>query len=164
MPVITKEIELTPPDEARAIRLFSTGDLAWLRELIQTEGDERVVQALETRRALRAAEEVDRDAAINLWLEQLDAWESEGHGGNLYDVLHEAIDVFLEAHPQAQLEAALDLWQREYVTLGKAAELASLTLWDFKAVLRQRGIPIIIEARHATEMDSMIAAYERTGP
>jgi predicted HTH domain antitoxin len=160
MPVITKEIELTPPDVARAIQQFSTEDLIWLEELIQAERGANIVQAL---RARRTAEDIDRETVTNLWLEQLAIWEAAGHGGNLYDVLHEAIDAFLDAHPRVRLDAALDLWQRGYVTLGKAAELAGSTLWDFKTVLRQRGIPIIVEARPATEMDSMIAAHEQTG-
>jgi predicted HTH domain antitoxin len=164
MPVITKEIELTPPDVARAIRQFSTEDLAWLGELIWVEGGARIVQSLKTRRAMRAAEDKAREAATNLYLEQLAVWESAGHGDDLYDVLHETIDKFLEAHSGVRLDAALDLWRRGYVTLGKAAELAGSTLWDFKTVLRQRRIPIIVEARPAIEMDAMIATYERTSP
>ncbi|MCI0620858.1 MAG: UPF0175 family protein [Acidobacteria bacterium] len=52
-----------------------------------------------------------------------------------------------------RLEMALDLFKTDEVSLGRAAEIAGLDHWQFQSELRERQIPIVIEAESAEAMD-----------
>ena len=56
-------------------------------------------------------------------------------------------------------ELALNLYQQEEVTLSRAAEIAGLTLWEFKDFLRQRGVPVVVRVPLSEEMDAALAAH-----
>ncbi len=59
------------------------------------------------------------------------------------------------------LEALIRRYMDEEITLGRAAELAGMTLWRFKELLTQRGIHISIEARPAKELDEAVKRIQR---
>lgn len=63
--------------------------------------------------------------------------------------------------PKLRLEAALQLFRSEEVTLERAAEIAGLNRWVFDEIRIKRGIKIIIEADPAEELDKAIDAIRK---
>ena len=69
------------------------------------------------------------------------------------EVISDAVRQLLLNNRSLRLEMALDLFKTDEVSLGRAAEIAGLDYWQFQAELRERQIPIVIEAEPAEVMD-----------
>jgi predicted HTH domain antitoxin len=54
----------------------------------------------------------------------------------------------------AKIEAAIQLFREGKVTLGRAAEIAGLTRWEFDTLLADRGIGQIIECDSAENLEA----------
>lgn len=72
-------------------------------------------------------------------------------------VVEEALQLFFQAYPQQRLEMAIQLYREEEATLARAAEIAALNSLDFQAILRARGIVIVIGEATPTEIDQGLA-------
>lgn len=68
----------------------------------------------------------------------------QGNYPNRNSLVREAINLWLVNHPDQRLTMAMQLYQNEVVSLGRAAELAGLSLFDFEAILRARGIELVM--------------------
>jgi predicted HTH domain antitoxin len=75
------------------------------------------------------------------------------------EVLAEAMDHFLNAHPDLGLEVALELYRQEQVTLSRAAEISGLTRWDFQARLREHGLSVAVQVEPPEELDAALQAF-----
>ena len=65
---------------------------------------------------------------------------------------------------QATLEEAITLYLADACSLGRAAELASVTRWDMIDQLKKRDIPLLVyHTRSAREMDALADELEREG-
>ena len=53
-----------------------------------------------------------------------------------------------EIEVRLRLELSISLYQQQILSLGKAADMAGLTRWEFNDILSQRGIPM-----HYSESD-----------
>ncbi len=52
----------------------------------------------------------------------------------------EALRLLFATRPQLGVEAAIQLYRENEVTLGRAAEIAGMTRWEFETLLADRGI------------------------
>jgi len=77
------------------------------------------------------------------------------------EVFRDALRVLLESRPNLKLAAAIEMYKKEAVTLGKAAEIAGMGLIEFKDVLRDHGIRIIIPKTSIDELDKQIARIRK---
>jgi len=75
------------------------------------------------------------------------------------EVLSDAVRNLLLNNRSLRLELALDLFKNDEVSLGRAAEMAGLDRWQFEEALRERRIPIVIEADSAEAMDDDLALF-----
>jgi len=71
---------------------------------------------------------------------QLLAAQEAGFYASETELIADAIRILLAARPDVRLGIACRLYERGAVSLGKAAELASLDVVHFKQVLHERGI------------------------
>jgi predicted HTH domain antitoxin len=55
-----------------------------------------------------------------------------------------------------RIEAAIQRYLDEEITLGRAAELAEVTRWRFRELLVQRGLRITLKARPSQELDKAV--------
>ena len=78
---------------------------------------------------------------------------------NQEEIIADAIRNLLLNNRSLRLEVALDLFQTGEVSLGRVAEIAGLDRWQFQDILRERHIPILIEAWSAEAMDEEIAVF-----
>lgn len=56
------------------------------------------------------------------------------------DLIADAIQMLLAARPEVRIATACQLYRREIVSLGKAAELAGLDIVSFKRALAKQGV------------------------
>jgi predicted HTH domain antitoxin len=85
--------------------------------------------------------------------QEIDALVRLGLYASREEVISDAVRQLLLNNRSLRLELALDLFRTDEVSLGRAAEIAGLDYWQFQAVLRERQIPIVIEAESAEAMD-----------
>lgn len=92
---------------------------------------------------------------VNLLEELVDALTAE-HRINPREVRKGALLLYLNANPALKLDGAIALWRRERVSLAKAAEIAGLTVPEFKEVLADRGLVRETEGKGAKAMDEKL--------
>jgi len=62
--------------------------------------------------------------------------------GNEQDVIEDGIRHILRSHPEYKIEIAVKKYKEEEASLGKAADIAGISLEDMKELLRTRGIAL----------------------
>lgn len=92
---------------------------------------------------------------------EIDALVKAGYYSSKSDVVKDALRTFLDKKPSLRLAAAIELYRREQVSLGKAAEIAEMTTPEFKERLAEFGIKRVIEVESAERMDKEIARIKR---
>jgi predicted HTH domain antitoxin len=73
----------------------------------------------------------------------------------------QAKSMWLAVDPGLRLEAAIELFRSEEVTLERAAEIAGLNRWVFDEIRIKRGIKIVIEADPVEELDKAVEAIRK---
>jgi len=58
------------------------------------------------------------------------------------EVIDEGVRYILRSHPEYRIEIAIKRYKEETVSLGKAADLAGISLEEMKEVLRTRGVAL----------------------
>jgi len=58
------------------------------------------------------------------------------------DIITDAIRALFESKPQLKVEIAVDRYKNEEVSLWRAADIAGMTMEEFKEILSGRGIKI----------------------
>ncbi|HXH12590.1 MAG TPA: UPF0175 family protein [Alphaproteobacteria bacterium] len=71
-------------------------------------------------------------------------------------VHEEALRLYVNIHPTLRLDGAVALWRKGRVSLAKAAEIAGLTVPEFKEVIAARGILRETEGKSSAEMDAKL--------
>ena len=100
-----------------------------------------------------------RSRQSGLWQVELDALSRIGPWKTVDDILSQALDLLLDSRPDLRREMALNLYQRNEITLSRAAELAGTTRWNLARLLHERGAPVIVEVSEPAEMDRELAAF-----
>ena len=84
---------------------------------------------------------------------EIEAAVDAGYYSNKSEVVRDALRILFETKSQLRLAAAIELYKKERVTLGRAAELAGLNFFEFKDVLKDRGIEIISPTSTREDME-----------
>jgi len=92
---------------------------------------------------------------------EIDALVRAGYYSSKSDVVKDALRTFLDKKPSLKLAAAVELYKKEEVSLGKAAEIAEMTTPEFKERLSEFGVRRVIDAESAEKMDKEIARIKR---
>jgi predicted HTH domain antitoxin len=87
--------------------------------------------------------------------DMLDALTAEG-GIDAKTMQTEALRLYLNTHPTLKLDGAIALWRQGRVSLAKAAEIAGLTVPEFKEVLAVRRIIRETEGKSRAEIDTKL--------
>jgi predicted HTH domain antitoxin len=77
------------------------------------------------------------------------------------DVVKDALRTFLGTEKNLRLAAAVELYKREQVSLGKAAEIADIGVVEFKERLAELGITRDIRSESAKKMDGELTKMRR---
>ena len=76
------------------------------------------------------------------------------------DVPQDVLDSARISIPELRVEIAVYLYSQERLSLGKARELADMSLWEFRQLLASRRIPPHYDK---TDLDEDIATLQNLG-
>ncbi len=91
-----------------------------------------------------------------IYEKEIKAIVNAGYYSNKSEVVRDALRSFFESKIQLRLAAAVELYKEGEVTLSKAAELAGMTTIEFKEILKDRGIRIVVPEKSKKELDKQI--------
>ncbi|MGH8069695.1 MAG: UPF0175 family protein [Candidatus Entotheonellia bacterium] len=77
------------------------------------------------------------------------------------EVIEEALRLLLVTRPQLRLEAAIQLFKDGEVTLGRAAEMAGFTRWEFEAIIADRGIERVVACDSAENLEGQVKSLRQ---
>lgn len=61
---------------------------------------------------------------------------------NEQEVIEEGVRYILRSHPEYRIEIAIKRYKEEAVSLGKAADIAGISLEEMKGILKTRGVAL----------------------
>ena len=82
-----------------------------------------------------------------------------GYYSSELEVIKDAIRSLFRENAELKVNAAIELYKEEEVSLSKAAEMGGGATIEFKDLLGKRGIMREIEARPAAEIDRKLQKY-----
>src|SRR3712207_5729609 len=94
-----------------------------------------------------------------LWPAALEVMLRLGHWTTPDELLSDALESLLAAHPVLRENVAVELFQHQVVSLARAAELAGTDPWTFRDVLQRRNVPLVVEVPDAAAMDETIREF-----
>jgi predicted HTH domain antitoxin len=77
---------------------------------------------------------------------EVDALVRSGHYSSKSDVVKDALRYMFDNKSNVRIAAAVELYKEGEVSLGKAAEIASVSLVEFKEILASRGYKRTLQA------------------
>jgi predicted HTH domain antitoxin len=95
--------------------------------------------------------------AVSLPERQMKALVEAGIFRDDREAANEAFCTLLTVRPNLKLEAAIQMFRNDEVSLLRAAELAGADFWTFQKILQDRGLSVEIECASPEEMDEAIA-------
>ncbi|MCK4937796.1 MAG: UPF0175 family protein [Methanosarcinales archaeon] len=92
---------------------------------------------------------------------EINALVKGGYFNNKNSFIEEAIKYMLASRGDLKINAAVEMYHSREVSLGRAAELAGKSTFEFKEILKARGIKIVIDAPTSEDMDRQIKQMEK---
>ncbi len=74
--------------------------------------------------------------------------------------IEESVKYMLVSRGDLKINAAVEMYRSGDVSLARAAEVAGMSIFEFKEVLKTRGITMVVEAPSKEENDSQIKRME----
>ena len=74
--------------------------------------------------------------------------------------IEESVKYMLVSRSDLKINAAVEMYRSKDVSLAKAAEVAGMSIFEFKDILKTRGIKMVVEAPSKEEIDSQIKRME----
>lgn len=96
-----------------------------------------------------------------IYQKQIQAVVNAGYYSNKSEVVRDALRNFFEEKTRLRLTSAIELYKEKEVTLSRAAEIAELSLEEFKEVLRDRGIKVRTVKQSAKELKAGLKLIKR---
>lgn len=90
--------------------------------------------------------------------DEIDALIDAGYYSSKSDVVKDALRTLLEIKANLRIAASVEMYKKGRVSIGKAAELAGMSVIEFKEVLIDRGIKrwIRVEKKEMVKSDRLI--------
>ena len=74
--------------------------------------------------------------------------------------IEESVKYMLVSRGDLKINAAVEMYRSGDVSLTRAAEVAGMSIFEFKEVLKTRGITMVVEAPSKEEINSQIKRME----
>ena len=87
---------------------------------------------------------------------ELSALVKAGIFRNKTEAIKEALRLLFVTRPQLSVEAAIQLYKEEEVTLGRAAEMAGITRWELETLLADSGIERSVTCDPVEDLDRQV--------
>lgn len=82
---------------------------------------------------------------------EIDALVDSGYYSSKSDVAKDAFRTLFETKKNLRVVSAVELYKRGKVSIGRAAEIASVSLEEFKNILSSFGVSIEVDAKGSDE-------------
>lgn len=86
--------------------------------------------------------------------DEIEAVVDAGYYSSKSDVVRDALRLLFDTKTNLKLSAAIEMYRKGKVTVGKAAEIAGMSSISFKEILNDRGIVIEVPVDHPEKMDN----------
>lgn len=77
--------------------------------------------------------------------EEIDALIDAGYYSSKSDVVKDAVRELLDKNHKLRIAAAVEMYKDGKASIGKASEIAEMSLVEFKETLKDRGIKIVLK-------------------
>ena len=74
--------------------------------------------------------------------------------------IEESVKYMLVSRGDLKINAAVEMYRSNDVSLARASEVAGMSIFEFKELLKTRGIKMVVEAPSKEEIDSQIKRME----
>lgn len=74
--------------------------------------------------------------------------------------IEESVKYMLVSRGDLKINAAVVMYRSNDLSLARAAEVAGMSIFEFKEILKTRGIKMVVEAPSNEEIDSQIKRME----
>jgi len=74
--------------------------------------------------------------------------------------IEESVKYMLVSRGDLKINATVEMYRSGDVSLARAAEVAGMSIFEFKEVLKTRGITMVVETPSKEEIDSQIKRME----
>lgn len=98
----------------------------------------------------------------NIIENEMNALIKGGYFSSKDRLIEEAIKYMMASRGDLKINAAVQMYSSEEVSIGRASELAGLSIFEFKEILKARSIKIVVEAPSKEEIDWQISEIEKT--
>jgi len=88
--------------------------------------------------------------------EEFDILIEKGYYPSKSELIKDAFRALLNTHPELKISFSIELFLKGTISIGRASELAGLTIIEFKDILAGRGIIRETEGKTAKEMDKKL--------
>ena len=85
--------------------------------------------------------------------DEMDALVRGGYFRSRDGFIEEAVRHMMLNRGDLKINAAIEMYRSGGVSLGRAAELARLSIFEFEEMLKMRGVKIIVEAPDREELE-----------
>ncbi len=92
---------------------------------------------------------------------EIDALVRAGYYSSKSDVVKDALRTFMYSRRNLRIAVSIELYKENEVTLGKAAEIADMSIAEFKELLKESGATKAVVSESAGKMDREIAKMKR---
>lgn len=76
--------------------------------------------------------------------DEIDALIEAGYYSSKSDVVKDAVREMLEKNKNLRIAAAIEMYKKGRISIGRAAEVANISFEEFKEALKERGIKIVL--------------------
>jgi len=73
------------------------------------------------------------------------------------ELIQDALRTLLRAKPELKRDVAIELYDKNEVSLSRAAEMCELNVEDFKELLKEKGLKIAVPSIPVEEVDEEVA-------
>lgn len=84
-----------------------------------------------------------------------------GYFNSKESFIEEAIKYMLSSRGDLKINAAVEMYRSKDISLGRAAELAGLSIFEFNEILKARRIKTVVDAPSKEEMNKQIKQMEK---
>lgn len=93
--------------------------------------------------------------------EEIEGVIEAGYYSNKSEVVRDALRLFFEQKQMLRTSASIEMFKRGKVSLARAAELAGVTSIEFKEILAERGIKVLMHKKGLKESKKQMKLLEK---
>lgn len=96
-----------------------------------------------------------------VYKEEIEGVIEAGYYSNKSEVVRDALRLFFEQKQMLRVAASVEMFKKGRVSLARAAELAGITSIEFKEIIVEKGIKIVIHGKGLKETKEQMSLLKK---